>query len=182
MMLAVGHRTNADGSTTRRKKMTMATTANQTEIEEMQARLGIQRALDNYGFGLDMHDMERWLSTWHEDAIYDVDHPRRICRGHADLQDWVQQVWAQFEITNHFTTNHIIDFESPTTATGIGKGAVMFVMVDGSYVTGAAIFHDKYEKRNNVWRISYRKVDVNHLAQINGASLTLHPGSEESQS
>lgn len=179
MMLAVSHRTNADGSTMKRKKTTMA---NQNEIEEIQARLSIQRALDNYGFGMDMHDMERWLSTWHEDAVYDVDHPRRVCHGHADMKDWVQQVWDQFAITNHFTTNHIIDFESSTTATGIGKGAVMFVMADGAYVTGAAIFHDKYEKRNNVWRISYRKVDVNHLAQINGASVTQHPAEQESQS
>lgn len=52
----------------------------------------------------------------------------------------------------------------------------MFVMADGAYVTGAAIFDDKFERRAGVWRLSYRKVDVNHLAELKGAVVTLAPG------
>ena len=53
----------------------------------------------------------------------------------------------------------------------------MFVMADGAYVTGPAIFDDRFERRDGVWRMSYRRVDVNHLAEIKGAVVTLSPGS-----
>jgi len=69
-----------------------------------------------------------------------------------------------------------VTFLDEDTATGLGRGGVMFVMADGAYVTGAAIFDDKFERRAGVWRLSYRKVDVNHLAELKGAVVTLAPG------
>lgn len=55
----------------------------------------------------------------------------------------------------------------------------MFVMANGAYVTGAAIFDDRFERRDGVWKLSYRKVDVNHLSELKGAVVTLSPGGED---
>ena len=153
--------------------MTTPETSNSARLED---RSQIQYAVDDYGYGMDRRDAEQWLRAWHEDAVYDVDHPKRICRGHDDLLDWVQGVWKAFQVTNHFTPNEQVTFTGPDTATGLGRGGVMFVMADGSYVTGAALFDDKFERRNGVWKLSYRRVDVNHLAEIKGAVVTLDPG------
>lgn len=90
----------------------------------------------------------------------------------------MQGVWDGFAVTNHFTPNEQVTFTGEDTAVGRGRGAVMFVMANGSYATGAAIFDDRFERREGVWTISYRKVDVNHLAEIKGAVVTLNPGSE----
>ena len=134
----------------------------------------IEWACADYGYGMDLRRPEQWLRAFHEDAVYDVDHPKRTCRGHADLRDWVQGVWDGFEITNHFTPNEQVTFVDDDHATGEGRGGVMFVMRDGSYVTGAAVFEDEFERRDGVWKISYRRVDVNHLAQHPTALVTKH--------
>ena len=147
-----------------------------SDTARLEDRSQIQYAVDDYGYGMDRRDAEQWLRAWHEDAIYDVDHPKRICRGHDDLLDWVQGVWKAFRVTNHFTPNEQVTFTGPDTAAGLGRGGVMFVMADGSYVTGAALFDDKFERRNGVWKLIYRRVDVNHLAEIKGAVVTLDPG------
>lgn len=139
-------------------------------------------ALDDYAHGIDLQDPEQWLRAWHSDAIFDVDHPKRVCDGHVDLLDWASGVWAQFEVTNHITTNEQITLTSETTATGLGKAVALFVMKDGSYVTAAATYDDKFERRNGVWRLSYRKVDVNHLASHPQAQLVLHPAKNEQAS
>lgn len=137
----------------------------------------IQWVVDDYGYGMDRRDEAQWLRTWHTDAVYDVDHPKRICTGHEELLDWVKGVWSFFKITNHFTPNEQVTFTGEDTATGLGRGGVMFVMETGAYVTGAAIFDDRFERRDGVWKLAYRKVDVNHLAEIKGAVVTLSPGS-----
>ena len=142
----------------------------------LEDRAQIQWAVDDYGYGMDRRDSEQWLRAFHADAVYDVDHPKRICQGHDDLLDWVQGVWTGFKVTNHFTPNEQVTFTGDDTATGLGRGAVMFVMADGTYVTGAAIFDDKFERRDGSWKIAYRKVDVNHLAQLRDALVTVDPG------
>ena len=143
--------------------------------EELVARLQIKQAMDNYALGIDMRDIDRFLRAWHEDAVFDVDHPAQICNGHAEIRGWVEGVWESFDVLNHLSTNHAIDFVDDAHAKGVGHAGAMFVMADGAYVTAAATFDDKYELRDGTWRMTYRKVDVNHLTQHPQAVTTVRP-------
>ena len=158
-----------------REESEMAGSDTAADLAELLARLQIKQAMDNYALGIDMRDLDRFLLAWHEDAVFDVDHPAQICNGHAEIQGWVEGVWESFDVLNHLSTNHVIDFVDDTHATGIGHAGAMFVMADGAYVTAAAVFDDRYELRDGVWRMAFRKVDVNHLTQHPGAVTTVRP-------
>jgi hypothetical protein len=153
----------------------------QTSHQELSARLQIKEAMDKYALGIDLRDPERFLGAWHEDAVFDVDHPPQICTGHSEILGWAESVWQLFDVLNHFTMNHIIDFEGDDKASGVGHAAAMFVMADGAYVTAAAIYYDKYEMRDGVWRMTYRKVDVNHLSEHPQAVTTVRPAGTAAQ-
>jgi hypothetical protein len=146
------------------------------DLGELAARLQIENAINNYALGIDLRDRDRFLGAWHEDAVFDVDHPPQICTGHGEISEWVENVWEVFDVLNHLTMNHTITFESPTEASGVGHAGAFFVMKDGAYITGGAFYFDKYELRDGTWRMTYRKTDVNHLTEHPGAVTTLRPG------
>lgn len=136
-------------------------------LAEIGARMEIERATNNYALGLDMRDVDRLLSAFHEDAVW-VDSPTGSRNGHAEIADVFSQS-DSFKSTNHFTMNNIVDFQSDDKATGLSHAGTMFVLGDGTYVTSAGFYHDRYEKRDGVWRISYRKIEFNHWTEHTGA-------------
>lgn len=144
-----------------------------TILTELQVRAQIKDALDCYALGLDTEDIDRFLNAWHEDATWDVDHPPTLCRGHAEITDYARAQWQNFTVINHFTTNHTITIESEDNASGIGHAAAILIPTAGHYTTAAAVFHDRYERRDGLWRIAFRKVDLNHWAEHLQASVNL---------
>jgi SnoaL-like domain len=139
--------------------------------EELEARLQIQTAIDSYALGLDTRDLERFLHAWHEDAIWDVDHPPAVCRGHGEIAAFAEASWRDIAVLNHFTMNHIVDLDGEK-ASGVGHASAMMVSSAGLYITAAAVFHDTYERRDGTWRLSYRKVALNHWSEHPHAVVT----------
>ncbi|MEV6639488.1 nuclear transport factor 2 family protein [Amycolatopsis sp. NPDC051371] len=132
--------------------------------EELLARLQIKAAMDSYALGLDTRDLNRFLSAWHEDAIWDVDHPPATCDGHNQITEFAEASWQEIKVLNHFTMNHVVEI-SGDQGSGVGHAAAMMVSADDLYITAAAVFHDKYERRSGTWKISHRKVTLNHWAE-----------------
>jgi len=138
-------------------------------------RFEIEQVLNAYGYAIDRRDKTLWRQVWHTDAVYDVVCPRQHCRGHTELLAWLAAVGREFQITNHFTTNVQITFDSLDCATAIGRCAAMFVGADGRYAIGAANYEDRLERRDGNWRLAYRRVDANHLAVLGSVQLVLNP-------
>jgi hypothetical protein len=144
-------------------------------ITELAARQNIKNALDNYALGMDLRDPERFLSAWHTDAVFDQDNPKGIFNGHDEILGWVEDVWLLYRLTVHVTTNHTIEFETETAATGVGHVIGTLLPADGTYQIGAATYYDKYECRDGVWRMAFRKSAVNHIVTIPGVEYALAP-------
>jgi hypothetical protein len=155
----------------------MTTAINSTEavLERLVAKEGIQQAFDNYALGMDLHDLDRFLSAWHPDATFIQDNPKGEFVGHQRLQEWVESVWSGYACTNHLVGNVSVEFKSSTLATSIGGCVGLLVQADGSYQPGGAHYFDRYELRDGVWRISYRKCWVSHLTLFPGANITRFP-------
>lgn len=143
--------------------------------DELRARLQIKAAMDSYAIGLDTRDLDRFLSAWHEDAVWDVDHPPATCTGHGEIAEFAKASWQEMKVLNHFTMNHVVDFEGGT-ASGVGHAGAMMVTADDLYVTAAAVFYDRYELRDSVWKMSRRKVALNHWAEHPQAVVTMRFG------
>jgi hypothetical protein len=152
--------------------MTTAVDRTETVLERLVAKEGIQQAFDNYALGMDLRDLERFLSAWHPDATFVQDNPKGEFVGHAELRRWVESVWSGYSCTNHLVGNVSVEFKSPTLATSIGGCVGLLVLADGSYQPGGAHYFDRYELREGVWRIAYRKCWVSHLALFPDANLT----------
>lgn len=145
--------------------------------DELQGRLQIKAAVDSYALGLDTRDLGLFLSAWHDDAVWDVDHPPAMCNGHPEIAEFAEVSWQEIKVLNHFTMNHTVDFEGDK-ATGLGHAAAMMVSAEDLYITAAAVFHDTYERRDGVWRMSYRKVSLNHWVEHPQAVVTVRFGQE----
>jgi hypothetical protein len=50
-------------------------------VDRLVAREGINSAFDNYALGMDLHDLDRFLSAWHEDAAFIQDNPKGVFSG-----------------------------------------------------------------------------------------------------
>ena len=134
------------------------------DLAELEARLQIKAALDSYALGVDIRDMDRFLSAWHEDAVMEENQPPTVLTGHREISEFIEAAWKQFKVLNHFTMNHVVEFDGGK-ATGLGHAAAMMVRADDVYITAAAEFYDTYERRDGVWRISRRRVEINHVAE-----------------
>ena len=144
-------------------------------LAELEARLQIKAAIDNYALGIDIRDMDRFLGAWHEDAVWEENDPPMVLTGHRALAEFIEAAWTQFKVLNHFTMNHAVEFEGDK-ATGLGHAGAMMVTADDVYITAAAEFYDTYEQRDGVWRISHRRVQINHRAEHPQAVVSVNLG------
>ncbi len=134
------------------------------DLVEWTTRLQIRAAIDNYANGLDTRNLERFLTAWHDDAVFEVDQPPALHTGHGELAGFAETSWEQVIVHNHFVTNDIVELGSET-ATGICNAVAMLVFADDRYITAAARYDDTYERRNGRWRITHRKARLNHWAE-----------------
>jgi gamma-hexachlorocyclohexane dehydrochlorinase len=147
----------------------------EVRLARIEARLGIETALADYCIDIDDRDPARWLAAFHEDAVYDVDLPACICRGHGEILDWVLCTW-QSRMLNHLSTNHRNEFVDSHSADGVAHAIALFCLPDGANMIGTARYTDRYEERDGVWRIAFRKVKIIALAELNDLTYRIFNG------
>jgi hypothetical protein len=130
-----------------------------SQLARLTAQSDIKKALDDYVLGIDGRDKARWLAAFHPDAVYEVDYPKAVVKGHEEILQWVREPW-EFQTITHITGNHHIEVLDDTHASGEGRGVGIFKIKDGSTILATAKLEDRYLKRDGVWRISYRKVII----------------------
>ena len=138
----------------------------QRRLDELTARLEIESALHDYSVGIDDRDPQRWLSAFHEDAVFDVDFPPAVLHGHQEILRWAQGVW-EFQTISHLTGNHRITLVDTDTATGVGHGLGIFKLLDGAVILANARLEDRYARRDGNWKILRRKVGLVSSFRLN---------------
>ncbi len=144
-------------------------------ISALLARSEIEAALNDYVLGIDGRDRERWLRAFHADALYEVDYPRAVATGHDEILAWVREPW-EFQTITHITGNHHIEVVDDTHARGQGRGVGIFKIKDGSVILATARLDDHYLKRQDVWKISQRKVTIISSFLLTGAQTLILNG------
>jgi SnoaL-like protein len=147
----------------------------ETQVAQLIARSEIGKALNDYVLGIDGRDKSRWLAAFHEDAIYEVDFPKAVVKGHEEILSWVREPW-EFQTITHITGNHHIDAIDNDYASGRGRGVGIFKIKDGSVILATATLDDRYLKRGGAWKISYRKVTIISSFLLNDATALILNG------
>jgi gamma-hexachlorocyclohexane dehydrochlorinase len=152
---------------------------NDAIIARLAARQEIEGALANYSIGIDDRDPARWLSAFHTDAVFDVDFPKAVLKGHEAILNWAHDPW-RFQAITHLTGNHRIDFSDDLNAQGIGHGIGIFKLEDGTTILATARLEDNYQRQEGAWKISRRKVAIVSSFVLTDAQAVMLNGTEVS--
>ena len=141
-------------------------------IDELESRHALRDLVSEYCHGFDKHDFARFQAIWWEDCIWDIGPPFGTFEGHAGIAEAVQEVlWPFWRETHHITTNLKLDFGAADHATGVcDVDCIGADMEDTLLIVGASYFDD-FERREDVWRIKRRRVQMHYFNPLPGARL-----------
>jgi ketosteroid isomerase-like protein len=131
----------------------------------------MQRLAADYSHGVDKRDMDRSLSVWHPDAVWeiagrDADAIAGVFTGHDEIRRGLETVWRRLPETHTWITNIVIDVNGSDHATGLADASSIAVNTEGVFLTAASTFRDEYEQRDGRWRYSRRSLYVHYLRPI----------------
>ena len=90
------------------------------QVDELTSRSAIRDLVSNYCLGFDSHDWDRFISIWHEDAVWDIGPPFGLFSGHQEIYQAVHDVLYPFwRESHHLSTNLLLTFEGPDIAQGV---------------------------------------------------------------
>jgi len=121
-------------------------------LEELEARTAIEDCLKRFARAVDRQDWKLARELYHDDAFDD----HGFFKGPPDaFLAHIAKMHEVQEHSMHFNTNVLIEFQSRTHAF-----VETYVLVLQRYkdrrVTASARYLDRFEKRNNQWRVAHR--------------------------
>jgi SnoaL-like protein len=153
-------------------------------IDTLVARCAIDTASNDYALGMDLRDAERFVSSWHDDAVWETNSAVGASglrgEGHDGILRMVRELWGMQRLVQHVTANHSVVFDGDRRAHGDGHATIYGVTANGGFfMIGAVYPADRFECREGMWRLSYRKVECSFHAEIpreSFADFQLYPG------
>mgnify|MGYP000182646146 FL=1 len=137
------------------------------QVDELTSRSAIRDLVSNYCLGFDSHDWDRFISIWHEDAVWDIGPPFGLFSGHQEIYQAVHDVLYPFwRESHHLSTNLLITFEGPDIAQGVCNVDCMGARVEDEVQMVGATYSDRFERRNGVWKIARRDVELHYFNPI----------------
>jgi hypothetical protein len=124
---------------------------------ELAAHHALGRLADVYARGVDRRDPELIKSVFHPDAI--EDHGTYFCGNAHDFAERIPAIMAAFTIASHFISNRLFAVEGDyaegelylLSTTISAERPDYLYMIGGRYL-------DRYEKRDDVWKIAHRRL------------------------
>ena len=151
-------------------------------VDELESRACIRDLASNYCHGFDKRDFDRFKSIWWSDCVWDIGPPFGRFEGLQGIHEAVNDVlWPAWRESHHLTTNHVIQFTDRDNATAVcDVDCVGTLHADNSCQIVGATYSDVLQRRDDVWKISLRSVQIHYFNPIPGTRLTA-PGPDDSQ-
>jgi hypothetical protein len=135
-------------------------------VERLETESALARLVYDYCHGLDRRDMDRYLSIWHRDAIFNTNTEFGNFVGIAEIERGVREnMWPAFKATHHWTVNFVADINEDT-ATGLSNLTHQGVTADGVAMIVAATYHDQFGRFDGRWLITNRSIETHHFAPL----------------
>ena len=131
----------------------------ESRLEEIESRTAISDLVAGYCEGLDRYDRARFVGLWHDDAQFLVPGGRGDSEGINQIREVqlaIEKAWAR---TFHLTTNLVVRFQGPDSATGRSDCLAMSQSRDDGRITYVgAMYDDVFERRDGEWKFARRTV------------------------
>ena len=128
-------------------------------LDQIESRVAIARLVASYCEGVDRQNVEKFMTLWHEDSAYLIPGGRGDFFNTDGIRESLRVIDKAWKSTAHWTTNHVIEFETPDKATGRSDAIAMCEHHDGKVSFVNATYDDVYERREDgVWKFARRHV------------------------
>ena len=145
-------------------------------IDRLESQNVMNDLVSDYCHGFDKHDWDTFIAIWHEDAVWDIGAPFGVFEGHEGIRRAVWEVlYPAWRESHHWVSNVRITFDGPDQARGVCDVDCMGANHDNVVQMVGATYIDKFERRNNVWKIVHRKVDMHYFNSMPGLEMS-RPG------
>ena len=146
-------------------------------VDELESRIAMRDLVTDYCLGFDNHDWNRFISIWHEDAVWEIGPPFGTFTGHEGIRkavyDVLYPVWRE---THHLTSNLRVAFSDADHAQGVCNVDCMGATKDDVVQMISATYTDDFERRGGTWKIAKRNVVIHYFNPIPGAQMTAPAG------
>jgi 3-phenylpropionate/cinnamic acid dioxygenase small subunit len=127
-------------------------------LQQIADRIEIDDLLTRYATALDAKDWALWESCFTSDAFIDYTAAGGVKGGVAEVRQWLSEVMANFEMTQHLVTNRAVVLDGDTASSrssllnpmGLRDQDGMIVFLDGGY------YRDRLVRTAAGWRIAER--------------------------
>ena len=143
-------------------------------VDELESRAALRDLVSDYCLGFDNHDRDRFMSIWHDDAVWEIGPPFGTFTGHAEIIRAVDEILYPFwRETHHLTTNLRLNFSDVDHAHGMSNCDCMGASKEGDIVQIVnASYADDFERRDGVWKIAKRKVELHFFNPLPGVEMS----------
>jgi gamma-hexachlorocyclohexane dehydrochlorinase len=142
-------------------------------VDELESRAAMRDLVSDYCIGFDRHDWDRFISIWHEDAVWAIGEPFGDFVGHEGIREAVFDVlYPAWRETNHLTTNLRISFSDADHAVGTSDVDCMGANPEGVVQMVGATYTDTFERRDGVWKIARRDVRMHYFNPMPGVEMS----------
>jgi ketosteroid isomerase-like protein len=154
----------------------------QERVAELEGRSAIRDLVSDYCHGFDKRDYDRFLSIWWPECVWDIGPPFGRFEGHAGIHQAIHEVlWPAWQESHHLTTNLRIEFQSADKATAICDVDCVGTLAGERVcqIVGAT-YSDVLQRRDGIWKILQRSVQIHYFNPVPGTTLTAPAGEAES--
>lgn len=136
-------------------------------VDELESRASLRDLVTDYCLGFDTHNWDKFISIWHEDAVWEIGPPFGTFHGHDGIRQAVFDVlYPAWRETHHLTSNLRLEFDDPNRAHGVCNVDCMGATADDIVQMISATYSDDFERRDGVWKIAKRNVVIHYFNPI----------------
>ena len=136
-------------------------------IAMLESESAIRRLVARYCYCVDDHDVGSLATLFTADTWYHSKDGSFDVRGRDDLRRYFDERLDLLGPTNHFTHDHVIDWDDvdPDIASGLVNSHAE-VIRDGAPMLVSLRYYDRYHRKEGAWRFAERELSIMYYCPV----------------
>jgi hypothetical protein len=128
-------------------------------LDQVQAKLAAANLVAEWFHGIDTHDLDRAMATWHPRGVSSfLSGP--VLEGRSAIRAFLEQVWARYAELYHWVTNLSLTMRDHSTMHGEARVTALCVTHSGAAFREVGTITLDYTRTEGTWLISGETVTI----------------------
>jgi hypothetical protein len=142
----------------------VALDAVRAQLDEVQAKLAGSQLVAEWFHGIDSHDLDRAMATWHPLGVSGFV-PGPVLEGSGAIRAFLEKLWTGYAEVYHWVTNLSLTVDGDDAMHGEARLAFLGVKRSGVIVREVGIITLDYTRAEEAWLISGEAVTIQRRDQ-----------------